>query len=430
MIQIQKTLFFLSLSLFFVAPVFLNAQTVNIDASKLLARVEVSPSPRSGSFVEGTTFQVPIFLNTRDKSINGIEVRINFDKDKLLIVNPTGGKSIIGVWVEPPGFDNTRGTASYVGVVPNGITTEAGLIGTITFRAKATGNAVVSVASTSKILLNDGLGTNTQIDLGRADYTILTKAPEGVQIYSETHGIQSNWYNNNNPIISWVKDAGVSGFSYILDDKPNTIPDNVAEGEETTTSFEELSDGIWYFHIKANKNNVWGTTGHFLIRIDTTPPAEFTIKTEFLVAAVIDVERTLVSFFTTDNLSGIDHYEVGIIDKTAPATESPVFVQAESPFQVPLDTNGKLEVIVRAFDMAGNVRDESVDVRVPFVITKFIKDYSVYILIAIILLGFIILILHYLVGHHIIRYIRRIIEILKKENIEENIKEPEKDKIE
>lgn len=395
-----------------------SAQTVNVDASKLLAHVDLSFSPRSGSFVVDSTFQVPIYINTRSRSINGIELRINFDKNKLSIVNPTGGTSIIGVWAEPPKFDNTRGTASYVGVVPNGITTEAGLIGTITFKAKAPGNAAVSIATSSRVLLNDGLGTETQVDFGRANYTIMAKAPEGVQIFSETHPIQTDWYNNNTPAVSWVGEEGITGFSYVLDNKPNTIPDNIIDTEQTAASFETIQDGLWYFHIKALKNNIWGTTGNFLIHIDTAPPAEFTPEVNYLVAAVVETQRTLVSFFTTDNLSGVDHYEVGIIDKNQPPTESPLFEQAESPIQVPLHSGGKLQVIVRAIDKAGNVRDESVDVRTPLAASKFWKEYQLHILFGIIGLAFLMFILHYLVGHHILRSLRRAREILRKENIE------------
>ncbi len=406
----------LSISIFFAIPFFLHAQTVTVDAANLLAHVEVSLSPRSGSFVEGSTFQVPILLNSKNKNINGVEVRINFDKEKLSIVDPSGGTSIIGLWVEPPVFDNTHGTASYVGVVPGGITTGSGLIDTITFKAKSPGKAVVSISSSSKILLNDGLGTGAQVDVGRAEYTILSKAPEGVVVFSETHPVQSDWYNNNSPTLSWSKDPGVTGFSYVLDTKPNTIPDNTIEGDDTIKTFEDLTDGLWYFHIKANKNGAWSTTGHFLLRIDTTPPAKFKPQTNFLVAAAVAAQRTLVSFFTTDNLSGIDHYEIGIIDKSQPATASPVFVQAESPFQVPLTEGGKFEVIVRAIDKANNIRDESIDVRQSFGIAKFFKEYPVYILLGIILLGVTLLVLHFLVGHHIIRYIRRVLEILKKES--------------
>ncbi len=393
-----------------------QAQDVNIDASKLLSHAEVYFSPRSGSFEEGSTFAVPILLNTKNRSINGLEIRINFDSSKLSIINQTGGVSIIGVWVEPPKYDNTKGTASYVGVIPGGITTAAGLVGTITFKAKSTGVATASIASNSKILLNDGLGTETVAEYGRASYTILAKAPEGVQIFSETHPYQTDWHTNNSPVLSWVKDAGVSGFSFELDSKPSTVPDNVVDTVESTTAFNNLNDGLWYFHIKAVKNNVWGNTGHFLVRIDTAPPAGFTPKIDYLMAAIILADRTLVSFFTTDNLSGINHYEVGVIDKNQPLTESPVFVEAVSPFQVPLQADSKLQVIVRAIDNAGNVRDESVSVETPFVITKFVQDYIVYILAGIILLGIVMLILHYLVGHHIIRVIRRARQIVNNES--------------
>jgi hypothetical protein len=417
--------------LFFIGLLFVtvsaNAQTTNVDASKLLARTEISLSPRSGSFVEGSTFQVQVLLNTRGQSINGIEVWINFDKDKLTIVNPSGGTSIIGVWVEPPAYDNTKGTASYVGVVPGGITTDAGLIGTITFKVKTTGSAVVSIASNSKILLNDGLGTAAILNLGRAGYSLLTKAPEGVQIYSETHPSQDTWYNNNYAVASWQKDPGVTGFSYVLDNQPNTIPDNTVDTEDTSKVFDKLGDGLWYFHIKAIKSNVWGTTGQFLLRIDTIPPAKFTPEVNYLVASVALVERTLVSFFTTDNLSGIDHYEIGVIDKNQPLTVLPSFESAESPFVVPIVSGGKLQVIVRAIDKAGNIRDESIDVSAPFFITKFVQDYLVYILLAIIFLGIVILLAHYIFGRHILRYFRRAFKVVKEEekkDMEDMIQKP------
>ncbi|MBX4206369.1 cohesin domain-containing protein, partial [Candidatus Parcubacteria bacterium] len=238
-----------------------EAQTVFIDASKLASRVEIYFSPRTGSFVEGSTFDIPILINTRGAKINGLEIKITFDKDKLEVVKPSSGQSIIGVWVEPPSYDNTRGVASYMGVIPNGITTSSGSIGTITFRAKKLGKAVVTVGGNSKVLLNDGQGTEAAVDLGRSEYSILPKAPEGVKIFSETHPFQGDWYNNNSPVVFWDKDPGVAGFSYALDDKPSTVPENTVMTAETTKSFESLDDGLWYFHIKANKNGVWGTTG-------------------------------------------------------------------------------------------------------------------------------------------------------------------------
>src|SRR3989344_2464658 len=118
-------------------------QVVQVSASQLLARAEVTFAPQSGTFVQGSTFQVPILINTKGVSVNGIDLKISFDADKLSIIQPSNGKSIIGAWVEPPAYDNVRGTASFVGVIPNGITTSSGLIGTITFLAKSPGTATI-----------------------------------------------------------------------------------------------------------------------------------------------------------------------------------------------------------------------------------------------------------------------------------------------
>lgn len=413
----MKRTFFLALIVLIAASFtpaeLFSATSMTLDAATLVPNVNVSFSPRTGSFVEGSTFQVPIILDTNGNSINGIEVRLNYDSDRLAIVQASTGQSIVGVWVEPPTYDNTRGTASYVGVVPNGIVTESGVIGTITFRAKAVGRAVLSVRSDSNILLNDGLGSPTTLEKGRAEYSVITKPPAGVNVYSETHPSQNTWYNNNSPSIAWDTELGVTGFSYVLDNKPNTVPENKITSSETVKGFENLQDGLSYFHIKAYKNGAWGGTTHFLMRVDTTPPARFTPQVDYVVAAVLLANRTLVSFFTTDNLSGVERYEVGVIDKSAPATESPVFVEAESPFQVSTPTSSSgMTVIVRAIDRAGNVRDESVDVRPPSTLTQFINNNIWIVALTVLLLIVLGFLARLFFGRHIHAQVNRVIRVL------------------
>ncbi len=398
--------------LFFGEIVF--SQNVYIDANTLIPKTSLILSPPSGTFTEESVFDVTIILNTKGKSINGVDVKVNFDPSILSVVKPSGGKSIIGVWVEPPSFDNNKGVVSYVGVIPNGITTDSGVIGTISFKVKKIGKTSVKINSNSLIYLNDGLGTKTYVDFGIGQYDFLSKAPEGVRVYSETHPIQSNWYSNNSPVFSWEKDIGVTGFSFILDDKPNTIPDNEIDSSDTTKSYTDLSDGLNYFHIKSYKKGVWGGTGHFLVRIDTNPPADFKPSVNYVISGENSTPRALVSFFTTDTLSGIDRYEVGIVDDKIGA--SPVFVQSESPFQINLGGKQKSIVIVRSFDLAGNIKDVSVSVQKPFFLTSFIKEYLVYILALIILIGLLILIFHYLFGHKILSHLRRAMKIVEEED--------------
>src|SRR5690349_12722131 len=135
----------------------LSAQTINLNAQSLLPRAEVFFSPRTGTFLEGSTFEIPIFINTRGNNINTIELSIGFDQNKLRVINPSGGRSIIGIWVEPPFYDNSRGLIRLVGVIPNGIKTDSGLIATVTFKAVATGETSLTIKNDSNILLNDGL---------------------------------------------------------------------------------------------------------------------------------------------------------------------------------------------------------------------------------------------------------------------------------
>ncbi len=399
-----------------------NILAFDINASYLKPKAEISFSPRSGSFQEDSTFEVPILINTKGSSINSIEIRINYDKNKLAIVKPSGGVSIIGVWVEPPTFDNTKGTASYVGVIPNGITTSSGLIGTITFRAKGTGRGTVSFSSNSKILLNDGFGTEADTQFNKAEYVIFPKAPDGVKVFSNTHSSESEWYNNNNPVVSWEELMGAQGYSYLLDDVPTTMPDTLIDPASNQMSYENLKDGLWYFHIIAKKNGSWSAPEHFSIKIDKTPPAQFTPEVNYVLASASIVERALVSFTTTDAHSGINHYEVGVINLQNPTTASPIFVEAESPYQVDLTKKPNFQVIVRAVDNAGNIRDQSINVVGKSLLSGYIDQYRPYIIYAIILLCFIAFLIHYLFGHHLLSAFIRAFSAARREDNAQNSK--------
>src|SRR6185436_18426487 len=105
--------------------------------------------------------------------------KINFDQDRLDVAKPSGGTSVINVWTESPKYDNTKGTLSYMGTVPEGLVTDSGLIATVTFKAISSGQASINVSPVSEISLNDGLNTTASLDLGRAEYMILKKTSEG-----------------------------------------------------------------------------------------------------------------------------------------------------------------------------------------------------------------------------------------------------------
>jgi len=352
-------LFVLSLTFYFTFQQYIFAQNQEISTGQ--AALLLSPSVET--ILVDSSFDVSILLDTQGNRINTVELNLKFPPDKLAIVKPSKGKSFFSIWLESPTHSNTEGEARFMGGIPGGITTESGLVTTITFKAKTTGQAIVEVLPTSKVLADDGFGTNIISEFGRGIYTVNPRPPGGVKVFSKTHPSGDRWYNNNSPILMWEKDLGVSDFSFEIDNKSLTIPDNISDIQDTITSYEDLADGVWFFHIKAKEKEIWGTTTHFPLYIDTAPPLPFKPKIEILTATVIN--RALVSFSTIDTLSGIDHYEVGIIDKTKSPLESPSFMEAESPYQLPAFVSGSLRVIVRAVDRAGNVRDESADTYLP-----------------------------------------------------------------
>ncbi len=311
--------------------------------------------PSSGSFLVGSTFTVSIFLNTEGSEINVVWADLKFPPEILQITSPTTGSSFISEWIIPPNYSNERGIISFRGGVPGGIITSAGLVSSITFRAVSSGKARIEFSEESKVLLNDGKGTDILVDTRGGEYQILIPPPEGPKVFSPTHPNSNIWYSDSSPSFSWEKEKGVTNFSWSFDQNPQGRPDGISEGDKTLVSFSEVKDGIWYFHIRQKKEGIWGKTTNVPIRIDTAPPNDFSPRVETYSRLV--GYQTMVYFETKDNFSGVDHYEINIIDLSVfPSTQS-FFAEVTSPYKVPFQEAGKYNVIIRAIDRAGNIRE-------------------------------------------------------------------------
>ena len=325
-------------------------------------------SPQTGKVFVGSTFDVSIFVNTGGNDVNAVKADIKFDPKKIQITNPSSGRSFISVWVAQPSFSNIQGQVSFQGGVPSpGINTSSGLVSTITFRAIAPGETVISVLNSSQVLLDDGKGTNVLGSIGQGIYEIVMPPPEGPRVFSPTHPDENKWYNNSSPSFSWEKEDGITDFSYSIDNNFYTVPDDIAEGDHTSVSYTGLDDGVWYFHIKARKAGAWGGVTHYVLLIDATPPAVFTLSFEPKLRSPVMVSKEpIISFITTDGLSGISHYELKLVDLTKARGEETTkfFIEVSSPYQLPIMESGEYEVLVRAFDQAMNYQDSSQKIEV------------------------------------------------------------------
>lgn len=342
--------------------VFFPAMSHAKDASLYLA-------PSKGTFLIGSTFSVSIFVDTKGNEINALEVGLEFPPDILQVTAPTTGESFISEWLTPPTYSNIGGFINFKGGIPEGIVTSAGLVSTITFRAKSSGTARIEFLDSSRILLRDGKGTPIPTANFGATYGVLVPPPEGPKISSPSHPDSGIWYADRDPIFSWEKEQGVSDFSFSFSQNPQDIPDTVSEGSENSSVYNEVSDGIWYFHLRSKESGVWGRTSHFGVKIDTTPPQKFELR--------IDLPSGFVYFNATDIHSGMDHYEISILNVSESPIPAPFFVEAGSPYKIPHKEPGKYSIAVRAYDRAGNLQITEVRFRIISPIFSYIEGKGI-----------------------------------------------------
>lgn len=121
------------------------------------------------------------------------------------------------------------------------------------------------------------------------EMNIDTKPPESpIEIMSPTHKNSDIWYSSDKAIFDWKQpedDSGISGYSYVLDSFPDSVPSqNISmTGDEYVTNhnstsyegvvFEKILEGIWYFHIRAvDLLGKWSDTTTYSIKIDSVGP--------------------------------------------------------------------------------------------------------------------------------------------------------------
>jgi len=108
---------------------------------------------------------VSIYLNTQFEGINAVEVYVNFS-DNLVFLDYLDGKSIITNWLEKPHLqsgDVRRPQIVFSGIIAGGIIGKNLNLIDLVFKAKEGGEAKIEIDKKSKVLLNDGLGTETKL---------------------------------------------------------------------------------------------------------------------------------------------------------------------------------------------------------------------------------------------------------------------------
>ena len=316
----------------------------------------------AATVAEGATFTVTLSVNTQGKAINNAEAIVTYPSDLLEAVSTSRGGSIFTLWIAEPSI--STGSVTLNGGVPNpGYTGSGGSIASVTFRARRAGTATIGISGAA-VRENDGLGTDILTGAGSVTVSITpaseqpepAERPEQTQpeqvvadelsVWSTTHPSTGTWYRARTVAFGWSAPAGTRALQVALDESPSGAPSRALPAASTDRSYDDVGDGIWYFHIRAQTGQGWTRAATVQVRVDATPPSAPTVALATTSGGLLGL-----SLRAEDTASGIQYYEVRV-DGGQP--QSIPAELAKQPVTIPGLTPGQHRVSVAAFDNAGN----------------------------------------------------------------------------
>ena len=323
--------------------------------------------PGSESFTIDDVFSVEVKVDTDNQPINAAQTTVYFPPDKLEVLRLSKENSIFLLWPEEPIFSNSLGIVSFSGGLPTPGFTGIGNIITINFKAKNKGLAPLALGE-GRVLADDGKGTDILVFIKEAKYSIqkmrvLTKiepeippvkVPPPPKILSSTNPQEGEWYNNKNPRFQWELTLDIIGVSFVLDRHPDTVPDTDSDGKFQSKIYEDIGDGVWYFHLRVENEIGWSSPSHQKIQVDARPPYPFTI--------IIDNAGDYTNpspdlyFETRDDTSGVNYYKL----KIGTGDFFDLMIAQINPFPIPFQRPGHHHLLARAVDKAGNAVESEV----------------------------------------------------------------------
>lgn len=335
---------------------------------------DITFTPPSISYPLGQEFSIKVTIDAGSDSINASEGDIEFDTEFLSVSNVSKDGSKFSLWTADPTFSNSNGTISYSGGTPSAFSGMGNIL-TITFKGKKLGTTLVKAVK-GQILAADGKGTDVFVKGGEAEITIteapaeeeappeedvysdepVGQKPPAPQVNSSTYAKSDSWYATSTGKFDWVLQPDTLGARIGLSTDENAAPDQVLSGAAGSTTMSGIKDGVSYFLVQLRNDSGWGDTGKKKIQVDTVPPNDFDI-------ALIEGAVPKFSFETTDDLSGVDRYEILINGSVVASPRAQDL--SDGAFPVPPQDGGEAEVTIRAYDKASNKTEVTTSMTLP-----------------------------------------------------------------
>ncbi len=344
----------------------------------------LSLKPSNNTILINNFVTVDFNVSSTTQAVNTYSSIITFDKTYLKPISINKNGSICTIYIEDPEFNNN--TVTYICGHPNpGYKGSSGKIGSITFQAIKEGKTTISIDQNSRVLANDGNGTDIFTGSQNAIITIVrsTKKLETPKVYVD--GVNSgDWVNFDDIVFKWNLIDGASGYSFSLSTNPETNPDSIVDTKELLKSFNDLEDGVYYFKLLATDGINSSDIQTFIIKIDTTKPENLklifnTCNPEITAyqkyGKILGIEcgtfnadndvilnaSPILEFSAEDFGSGIEKYSFSLDGKD--------FIDTNDIYLLKTIKTGQHKIIVRAYDKAGNYLEKEYIFNVIDVIT-------------------------------------------------------------
>jgi len=320
----------------------------------------------NNAYAIGQTFTAEVLIDPQAQNIASAEISLEFDSQLLSVVDIQKANSAIATWTTEPTFSNGTGRITFSGDMSQSVIAPATLI-TITFRAVATGTSLVDF---SDVLLQATDADSNIYDTGTPASFVITAASAGLFsdpptiMQSQSFPNPDTWYGSAEGVFRLSPPVAAKAVAIKISTSSSEIPsaDEAAIFEpivrEFRVSAENVTDGIQYINLQFRSDDDWSEVISRSLKIDTVSPAPFAIHSQ---SSRMTDGFPHLSFTTTDDLSGIDYYEVVVAD-----SEPVVMTADEARFGYFLKDieDGTYVVTVVAYDRAGNTRESQMTVSV------------------------------------------------------------------
>jgi len=307
--------------------------------------------PQNIDVFQGENVVLEVRLDTEGETVNAIEAVGEILGSGISIGSIDTSNSLLQILLENP--EAGGNTFRFIGGVPKGFNGQ-GIIGRLNLTLNQTGTKRIVFSDSSRVLENSDTGMELSLKKLESLITVSVKPKDYIELSSRTHPVKNQWYSAREVNIHWELEPGAK-YSYLVSQEPVTEPDDVADmptGDKIwqgDIALQDLADGIYYFSVKKVSST---TVSRYPIFQDATLPEWTSVM---LNQGTVESDgKPFVTFLAKDVTSGIDYYEIQVDSDEFQRVNPPNFVIEKPDYK---------RVVVRAYDKAGNVIEESIETK-------------------------------------------------------------------